>query len=225
MKYIVMEVKRSYAVLLDEDGRFVTAANLRYEVGQIVENPVLMIDSGDNQKKKKRLITGFAAVLTLLILLFAALFWYDSFTDSYASIYFSVNPQVEIEVNKSGRVIDLDDLNDDGEDLIEDYRYWGRKKTEVIEDLIDRAYEMHYLSGRDTVVLEIDAPDDRFFEKYKSELTADMNRYTADNSSLTVEIIRYDDEKDDDDDDDDADDKEDEEDQDDDTEEDDTDDR
>lgn len=66
MKYIVMEVKRSYAVLLDEDGRFVTAANLRYEVGQIVENPVLMIDSGDNQKKKKRLITGFAAVLTLL---------------------------------------------------------------------------------------------------------------------------------------------------------------
>lgn len=102
MKYIVMEVKRSYAVLLDEDGRFVTAANLRYEVGQIVENPVLMIDSGDNQKKKKRLITGFAAVLTLLILLFAALFWYDSFTDSYASIYFSVNPQVEIEVNKSG---------------------------------------------------------------------------------------------------------------------------
>ena len=112
MKYIVMEVKRSYAVLLDEDGRFVTAANLRYEVGQIVENPVLMIDSGDNQKKKKRLITGFAAVLTLLILLFAALFWYDSFTDSYASIYFSVNPQVEIEVNKSGRVIDLDDLND-----------------------------------------------------------------------------------------------------------------
>lgn len=60
---------------------------------------------------------------------------------------------------------------------------------------------MHYLSGRDTVVLEIDAPDDRFFEKYKSELTADMNLYTVDNSSLTVEIIRYDDEKDDDDDD------------------------
>lgn len=84
---------------------------------------------------------------------------------------------------------------------------------------------MHYLSGRDTVVLEIDAPDDKFFEKYKSELTADMNLYTAENSSLTVEIIRYDDEKDDDDDDDDADDKEDEEDQDDDTEEDDADDR
>ena len=91
----------------------------------------------------------------------------------------------------------------------------------MIEDLIDRAYEMHYLSGRDTVVLEIDAPDDKFFEKYKSELTADMNLYTAENSSLTVEIIRYDDEKDDDD----ADDKEDEEDQDDDTEEDDADDR
>ena len=225
MKYIVMEVKRSYAVLLDEDGRFVTAANLRYEVGQIVENPVLMIDSGDNQKKKKRLITGFAAVLTLLILLFAALLCFDCYTHSYAYFFFTLNPLVKILVKKRGRVIDLDDLNDDGEDLIEDYRYWGRKKTEVIEDLIDRAYEMHYLSGRDTVVLEIDAPDDKSFEKYKSELTAYKNLYTAENSSLTVEIIRYDDEKDDDDDDDDADDKEDEEDQDDDTEEDDADDR
>ena len=31
MKYIVMECHPSFAVLLDEDGRFIKAANLNYE--------------------------------------------------------------------------------------------------------------------------------------------------------------------------------------------------
>ena len=42
MKYIVMECHPSYAVLLDEEGRFVKAANLHYETGQTVCEPVLM---------------------------------------------------------------------------------------------------------------------------------------------------------------------------------------
>ena len=31
MSYLVMECRRSYAVLLDQEGRFVKAANLRYD--------------------------------------------------------------------------------------------------------------------------------------------------------------------------------------------------
>lgn len=42
MKYMVMECRPSYAILLDEEGCFKKAANLHYEVGQIVEEPVLM---------------------------------------------------------------------------------------------------------------------------------------------------------------------------------------
>ena len=42
MKYMVMECHTGYAVLLDEEGRFWKAADLHYEVGQTVENPVLM---------------------------------------------------------------------------------------------------------------------------------------------------------------------------------------
>ena len=44
MKYMVMECRPSYAILLDEEGCFKKAANLHYEVGQIVEDPVLMRD-------------------------------------------------------------------------------------------------------------------------------------------------------------------------------------
>ena len=33
MNYLVMETHPAYAVLLDEEGRFLKAANLRYQVG------------------------------------------------------------------------------------------------------------------------------------------------------------------------------------------------
>ena len=42
MRYLVMECHTSYAVLLDECGCFVRAANLCYQVGETVEEPVLL---------------------------------------------------------------------------------------------------------------------------------------------------------------------------------------
>ena len=36
MKYLVMECHPAYAVVLTEDGRFLKAANMHYEVGQTV---------------------------------------------------------------------------------------------------------------------------------------------------------------------------------------------
>ena len=40
MKYLVMETHPAYAVVLDERGRFLKAANLHYQVGQTVQDVV-----------------------------------------------------------------------------------------------------------------------------------------------------------------------------------------
>ena len=40
MKYLVMETHPAYAVVLDEEGRFLKAANLRYQVGDTVQDIV-----------------------------------------------------------------------------------------------------------------------------------------------------------------------------------------
>ena len=45
MSYLVMECHPGYAVLLDEEGRFLKAANLRYETGQTVYDPCLLYTS------------------------------------------------------------------------------------------------------------------------------------------------------------------------------------
>lgn len=47
MKYLIMEVQLSYAVGLDEEGRFVKMPNMGYEVGQTVEDAVAFDDPLD----------------------------------------------------------------------------------------------------------------------------------------------------------------------------------
>ena len=71
MKYVVMECHPAYSILMDETSSFAYAANLHYEVGQIIENPILM---EENQKIKKsgisvsvRKVITIAACLLLMI--------------------------------------------------------------------------------------------------------------------------------------------------------------
>ena len=54
MNYMVMECHPSYVVLLDEEGRFLKAANLHYETGQIVHDPVLMKEEPAKQRNLMR---------------------------------------------------------------------------------------------------------------------------------------------------------------------------
>ena len=44
MSYLVMECHPGYVVLLDEEGRFLKAANLRYEIGQTVYDQMCIRD-------------------------------------------------------------------------------------------------------------------------------------------------------------------------------------
>ena len=63
MSYLVMECHPGYAVLLDEEGRFLKAANLRYETGQTVYDPVLMKETPERQRHTVRWISsGIAAI-------------------------------------------------------------------------------------------------------------------------------------------------------------------
>ena len=71
MSYLVMECHPGYAVLLDEEGRFLKAANLRYETGQTVYDPVLMKETPERQRHTVRWIgSGIAAIAACFLLFF-----------------------------------------------------------------------------------------------------------------------------------------------------------
>ena len=191
MKYIVMECHPSYAVLLDEEGRFLKAANLHYEVGQTVCEPVLMREDPPKQKQIMRWArSGFAAVAACFLLLIG-LNYYRSTLTAYSSIYLTINPEVQMDLNRKGAVIRLEGINEDGAALLEDYEYKGKDRLTVADDLIERAIDMGFLSEGGQVSFSIDAPDEALVQKYGEELQTEVLKHLENRYTITVEVVNH----------------------------------
>lgn len=157
MKYLVMETHPAYAVMLDENGRFLKAANLRYQVGETVEEIVELKVSRPAKAAVWKPLSGLAALAACLCLVFFG-YYRPNFT-AYGTLRIQINPDLEMTVSQTDRVLDLEGLNADGADLIEGYAYQGKDRETATEELVERAIEMGYLSDGDTVSITVDSSD------------------------------------------------------------------
>jgi hypothetical protein len=187
MKYIVMECNLSYAVVLDEDGRFLKVANRQYEVGQTVTDVIEMqVPHAIPQKKNiKRWLVPVAAVAACLIL--ALVFVLQLELRTFASIYMSINPEVRIDVNRRDVVVGLEGVNTDGEHLIESYNYKKKHVDTVINDLLDRAIDMGYLLEGGQISFVFDAESGEWIVSQSESLEKYLNEYFG--KKITVTIV------------------------------------
>ena len=191
MSYLVMECHPGYAVLLDEEGRFLKAANFRYEVGQTVYDPVLMEEAPEKQRHVVRWISSGIAAIAACILLFFGFSYYQNYIQSYSSIYLTINPEVQMDLNRQGTVVALNGTNEDGKTLLEGYDGKGKDKVTVAGELIDRAIEMGFLSEGGRVSFSIDSPDDALFQEYGMELRTSVTEHLDGRITITIEIVNY----------------------------------
>ena len=68
MKYLVMETHPAYAVVLDEEGRFLKAANLQYQVGDTVQTIVELRQAEPRSPALWKSLSGLAAAAACLCL-------------------------------------------------------------------------------------------------------------------------------------------------------------
>ena len=191
MSYLVMECHPGYVVLLDEEGRFLKAANLRYEIGQTVYDPVLMKEIPEKQRYTMRWISNRVAAIAACFLLFFGINYYQNYLQPYSSIYLSINPEVQMDLNRQGTVVGLTGTNEDGEKLLEGYSGKGKDKVTVADELIDRAIEMEFLSEGGQVSFSIDSPDDALFQEYGMELRTKVTEYLDERITVTIEIVNH----------------------------------
>lgn len=192
MKYMVMECHTGYAVLLDEEGRFWKAADLHYEVGQTVENPVLMKQPQPSGRRRiTRLVSSTVAAAAACLFLIFGFSYYQNYLRIYSSIYLSINPEVQMDLNRYGNVVRLTGTNEDGAKLLEGYSGRGKDKLTVADELIDRAIEMGFLSEGGQVSFFIDSPEDALFQEYGTELRAEINEHLDGRITITIEIVNY----------------------------------
>ena len=191
MSYLVMECHPGYAVLLDEDGRFLKAANLRYEIGQTVYDPVLMKETPERQRHTAWWISSGIAAIAACFLLFFGIGYYQNYIQPYSSIYLTINPEVQMDLNRQGTVVGLMGTNEDGETLLEGYDGKGKDKVTVADELIDRAIEMGFLSEGGRVSFSIDSPDEALFREYGTELRTKVTEHLDGRITITIEIMNH----------------------------------
>ena len=191
MSYLVMECHPGYAVLLDEEGRFLKAANLRYEVGQTVYHPVLLKQAPERRRHTVRWISSGIGAIAACFLLFFGIHYYQNNLQPYSSIYLTINPEVQMDLNRQGKVVGLTGTNQDGETLLEGYDGKGKDKVTVADELIDRAIEMGFLSDGGQVSFSIESPDDALFQEYGTELRTKVTEHLDGRITVTLEILNH----------------------------------
>ena len=191
MSYLVMECHPGYVVLLDEEGRFFKAANLRYEVGQTVYKPVLMKSA---PAKRRHILgwtgSGLAAVAACFLLIFGWSY-YQNYIQPYSSIYLTINPEIQMDLNRKGTVVKLTGTNEDGRTLLDGYDGKGKDKVTVVDELIDRAIDMGFLAEGGRVSFSIDSPDDALFQEYGVELRTEVTEHLDGRITVTIEIVNH----------------------------------
>ena len=193
MNYLVMECHPGYAILLDEKGRFLKAANLYYEIGQTIQNPVLLKEPSKQKRNIIRLISSSVAAAAACLLLFFGLNYYHDYMEPYSFIYLTINPEVQLDLNRQGIVVDLSGINDDGKELIEGYDGKGKDKLTVADELIDRAIDMGFLAEGGQVSFSIDTPDETLFQEYGTQLRTGVTEHLDGRITVEIEIITYED--------------------------------
>ena len=143
MNYLVMETHPGYCILLDEEGRFLKAANRGYAVGDTVQEIVEL--RVPQPAWQPRVMRGAGVAISLAACLCIGFFGvYRPNFAPYASVRLQINPDVEMTLSRSERVLGLEARNPDGAALLEGYDYDGKQAQQVAAELVGRARQQGY---------------------------------------------------------------------------------
>ena len=118
MTYLILESRAAYCVALGEDGRCVKCANMRYEVGDRVEDVIeLKLPERRDSRRTVRMISLCAGLAACVCIAFFG--WYRPNYAAYGTMRMSINPDVELTLSRTERVLDAEALNFSGMDARE----------------------------------------------------------------------------------------------------------
>ena len=183
MTYLVLETHPAYAVLLDEQGRFVKAANRGYRTGQRVQNAVLLRE-GRAVPVNFAAIGGAAAGLAACLCLAYFGYYQPNFT-AYGTLRLQINPAVEMTLSRTERVLALEGRNADGMALIDGYDFTGETGGETADALVARAFALGYLESGGAVAVSAAGGD----ETWQAETCGSVQQTLEEHYAGSIDIF------------------------------------
>lgn len=195
MSYLVMECRPAYAVVLDEQGRFIRVPNLGYEVGQrlddvvMLEAEVLSFEQARPRRARRGLVAALAAAACLCALVIGG---FAVWQTPIGTVHMSINPEVGIDVNHFDRVVGIEGENEDGEKLIEGFSYYGRPIDEVSDDLALRAKDQGCLVPGGTIKISVESDDEEWRVATEDRLIVELEVHLEQPVAPEPEVVEAD---------------------------------
>ena len=104
------------------------------------------------RKKKKPILVIIFVILFLLAVVFGAIYYYE-FNKIVAIVTMDINPSVSLGLNKMGKVIKAEGINDDGKKLLEDNMLKGKSLEIAINNISDLVIDNGYFSNENNHIL------------------------------------------------------------------------
>lgn len=178
MKYVVMQCTKGYAVLMDEESKFYFAANLNYEVGQTVTNPVIMSDKYKDGKPVMTIIKTIAAAAACIgIISIPCYSYYNKNLKPCSTVTLASDTAISMTLNSSGKVLSIESDNEYGSKIIEKVDIKGKDNVEAANEILQAEISEGYISAGDTVEIYVEAKSDKKVEDIKSKLETELPKH------------------------------------------------
>ena len=184
MTYLVMECHPSYAIVLDNEGRMIKAANMGYQEGQVVGEIIA------RQTPKAPILFRLAPLAAAACLCLAVLGGgaYGAYGMPYGTVEVRINPDVKMSVSYMDRVVGLEGVNEDGKKLIDQVSYKGRDSEYMTGILVERAMEMGYLTEGGTVYVAASGGSERWKAKRADAIRTGLDTLLKDGMPVEVHV-------------------------------------
>lgn len=164
MTYLVVETHLSHCIVLDESGRLIKAANFNYQIGDTISQIFPMESKSTQFKPTPKFVMMGLTLMSVFILAFVSLLNIN--TAPYATIALSINPKVQLNINKQDEVVKVKALNADGKTLISGYKPNKNSIDQVIDDLLARAKDLGLLERNRLITLSYDSKNQTWIQSH-----------------------------------------------------------
>ncbi len=184
MKVLIIEVNENVSTVLNDDGEFMEVSTQDgWQCGMEVdceipkeECAVLEYPAKEKSFSLKRIAAIAASVAACLLIAFSIQFLYSNLNTVTTYVEVSINPAVRISMNKNGKVIAVDGINNDGTELVSKLNNTNRISDELFQ-IINQAVDDGYFSSDNKQVSIVVSDDDMVqaeqLEKELLEVAAD----------------------------------------------------
>lgn len=104
------------------------------------------------RKKKKPILVIIFVILFLLAVVFGLIYYYE-FNKIVAVVTMDINPSVSLSLNRMGKVIKAEGINEDGKKLLEDNKLKGKSLEKAIDNISDLVIDNGYFSNENNHIL------------------------------------------------------------------------